>query len=217
MIDKCIGIVSYLPADEQVREVRKTRVLSLIKQCDEWFKLPIILITQNWPNDLYGLTTKYSKIIAYKYKNKLGLTKARVALVEKFLKSPYNRIIFMDDDMILNNQEEVNKYLSSLGSRDFYYIPTWLLNFCSITRNGLSKVNFDINTDAEKQTGFEDWLFVQTCIKKLPTEKINCSLGKGTRKDYLDDKFSTWNPSGINNKYKNKNSSITSAKIKAVR
>jgi len=52
----------------------------------------------------------------------LGITNARLTLVEKFKKSPYDRIIFMDDDMVLNSEFEVRKYLNSLGNKSFYYV-----------------------------------------------------------------------------------------------
>ena len=210
----CIGIISYLPDDPVSREVRKSRALSLIRQCDNWFRIPIIVIAQNWSSDML-ISTNNSNLIIYSYSNKLGITNARLTLVEKFKKSPYDRIIFMDDDMILNSEFEVRKYLNSLGNKSFYYVSGWLCNFCSISKDGLNVVNFDREVDAEKQTGFEDWLFFRTCLKKLSNEKIICNVGKGTRKDYLDDKYSTWNPNGINNK--NRNTKITSDKILKIR
>jgi len=214
MSTKCIGIISYLPDDPELREIRKSRLLSLLKQCDDWFKIPIIIVAQNWGQDI-DLKVNNSKLIVYRYKNRLGITGARLALVDKFLSSSYDRIIFMDDDMVLNNPEEVHKYLTLLGDKDFYYIPGWLCNFCSISRHGLSIVNFDPNTSAENLTGFEDWLFLQTCIKKLSNGKINCKLGRGVRRNYLDDKYSTWNPSGIYNS--SRNSSVTSLKIRKIK
>lgn len=46
MLTKCIGIVSYFPEKEPLRTNRKKAFNNLIKQLDEYFKLPIIIVAQ---------------------------------------------------------------------------------------------------------------------------------------------------------------------------
>lgn len=43
----CIGIISYLPPDQDIRSQRLEKLNKLITKCDEIFKLPIIIIAQN--------------------------------------------------------------------------------------------------------------------------------------------------------------------------
>lgn len=43
----CIGIVSYLPEDEQVRAVRVKRLNHLLDQCKRLYGLPVLIIAQN--------------------------------------------------------------------------------------------------------------------------------------------------------------------------
>ncbi|MBQ6628015.1 MAG: hypothetical protein IJH65_04285 [Methanobrevibacter sp.] len=43
----CVGIISYLPDDPEVRQKRLNKLNTLVTKCDELFKLPIIIIAQN--------------------------------------------------------------------------------------------------------------------------------------------------------------------------
>ena len=43
----CIGIISYLPDDQEIRKHRAEQLNKLLGQCDTMFKLPIIIIAQN--------------------------------------------------------------------------------------------------------------------------------------------------------------------------
>lgn len=47
MLTKCIGIISYFPDDNKVREERIKRFISLLSVLDQYFKLPIVIIAQN--------------------------------------------------------------------------------------------------------------------------------------------------------------------------
>ena len=49
---KCIGIISYLPDNEKVRETRVRRLNKLLHKLDEIFNLPIIIIAQNYQDFL---------------------------------------------------------------------------------------------------------------------------------------------------------------------
>ena len=44
---KCIGIISYFPDDNKVRQIRIGKLNELLKRCDELFGLPILIVAQN--------------------------------------------------------------------------------------------------------------------------------------------------------------------------
>ena len=52
-----IGIISYFPDEEKLRENRKMRCFDLLTKLNEHFKLPIIIVAQNWTQeDLHELS-----------------------------------------------------------------------------------------------------------------------------------------------------------------
>ena len=189
----CIGIVSYLPSLEPDRSIRRERALNLISQCDLYFKLPIILIIQNWGE--FNYKPKNSKIILYNYKNKLGVLGARITLREKFLKSNYSGIILLDDDLKLSSESAAKDYLSMIKDKEFYSISGWLMNYSYLSRDGFKKVWYDEKVNPEMNSGFEDWLLWEKCNKKLSNIKLNSNLPVGRRRDYLRDEYSTWSKS----------------------
>lgn len=120
----CIGIISYLPDEQNLRDKRLNRLINLLKQCDEFFKLPILLVAQNFKND-FNFMPINSKLYIYNYKNKLGITGARINLRKYFLMSSFDNIILLDDDMKLTNEDNAIKYLREIdGKYDFYYIKS---------------------------------------------------------------------------------------------
>jgi len=46
-MNKCIGIISYLP-DGEVGEKRFKLLLSLLIKIDTYFHLPVYILAQNW-------------------------------------------------------------------------------------------------------------------------------------------------------------------------
>ena len=46
-LSKVVGIISYLPDDEKIRQHRFDLVVNLVIKCQELFKLPIMIIAQN--------------------------------------------------------------------------------------------------------------------------------------------------------------------------
>ena len=120
----CIGIISYLPDEQNLRNERLNRLTNLLKQCDEFFKLPILLVAQNFKND-FNFMPINSKLYVYNYKNKLGITGARINLRKYFLLSSFDNIILLDDDMKLTSEDNARKYLREIdGKYDFYYIKS---------------------------------------------------------------------------------------------
>lgn len=205
----CIGIISYLPDEQNLRNQRLNRLINLLKQCDEFFKLPILLVAQNFKND-FNFMPINSKLYIYNYKNKLGITGARINLRKYFLLSSFDNIILLDDDMKLTNEDNAIKYLREIdGKYDFYYIKSWLLNFSCISKNGMKKITFEPEIEPEKGLGFEDWVFYEKCLKVLNKKVIVSYLPVGKRRDYLNDKYSTWITPELANSNKNASNSLT--------
>lgn len=214
----CIGIISYLPDDKEVRDVRYERVVNLFKEIDEKLNLPVILIAQNWKTeDLANLHNK--KVIFHSYEQKLGITNARNELRNKFLESEFSHIIMIDDDLKLGTKEECKKYLAEIEQYncEFYCVDKFLINYSCLSRQGFTKVGYDFSYNAEKGTGFEDWIFEQKCKKLLTYHIMQAKINCGVRQDYLNDKYSTWTPLDESLKNSNEiNSRIAIAKIKRV-
>ena len=211
----CLGIISYLPDDPGLRDIRISRLENLLIQCDNWFQLPIIIVAQNWKDDI-NLETKNSKIILYKYSDKLGITKARETLREKFISSEFDRMISIDDDMVLSSHENVRKYINAiLGPEDFFFVDKWILNFSCISKFGAKSIPFDTNVNPEEGTGFEDWLYFRKCKRYLRSKRLIIPVGKGVRADYLNDKYSTWDDLDVNKK--NINNSKTNDILKQLK
>lgn len=214
-MSKCIGVISYFPDD--IRVERRQRLRKLLKQLNKYFKLPIIIIAQNWTDEdlqvFNGL--KNQQIYIYTYK-KLGITKARMTLREKFLESDFDWLIMMDDDMrIKDDQKLVNQFLAQITDKEFYYTPTFLTNFCAISKEAFKKVNYDEEVEASNGNGFEDWIFVNRCTYNLNTEPFKAILPAGNRQAFLNDNLSTWDP--LDPELKKRNEDASRQKIANIR
>lgn len=191
MVNICIGIISYLPDDNNVRNVRSQRLTNLLSQLIDHFNLPILIIAQNWKDFKFD-----NNLIEIFTHEKLGITRARKELREIFLKSSYDYMIMLDDDMELSdNQSDYDNYLNTITAykKEYYYVKNFLNNFSVISKEGFKKVDYDINVDPEKGTGYEDWIFNEKCKKTLNNMNIKTSLPKFERSHFLGDKYSTWN------------------------
>lgn len=190
----CVGIISFFP--DNIRVERRQRLNALVNQLNKYFKLPIMIIAQNWvQEDIESLRKfKNQQISIYMYP-KLGITNARIILREYFLKSDYEYLIMFDDDMeLVDDEATVNAWLSQINDKDFYYTPTFLTNFCAISKEAFKKVNYDVEVEAIKGNGFEDWIFVERCLNKLNCEPFNVYLPARTRQGFLNDDLTTWDP-----------------------
>lgn len=115
MLRKCIGIISYFPNDLKVREERIKRFKNLLNFLNMNFKLPIVIIAQNWKD--FELPEYCNKIYLYKYKYGLGITGARITLREKLLKLDYDYYIFLDDDSdIKGTPSGINNYFKEIDN-----------------------------------------------------------------------------------------------------
>lgn len=203
----CIGITSYLPDDSDSRQVRIDRLKKLLKQLNNHFKLPIIIVAQNWKE----FKVEQGNIAVFNY-NKLGITGARIILRKHFLNSVYDYMIMLDDDMELSeDQSEYDNYISTIEStkKEYYYVKNYLNNFSCISRIGFDRVNYDLSVDPEQGTGYEDWVFNEKCKKLLDSMDMKTNLPAYDRSHFLDDQYSTWNKGNSSLTKSNEISSIS--------
>ena len=204
----CIGITSYMPDNVAVRKERINRLTNLINHCNDHFKLDILIIAQNWKDDV-NLYFERSAFIEY-HDNPLGITPARNALRDKFLKSDYDYMIMMDDDTVLSDdQKDYDDYLGVINSTgyEFYWLTNFYIRLCCISKKGFSKIQFDPKVNAEDGTGWEDVVFNKKCKKLLSSREITCGITPLKRSEYCDDTNSTWDC--FNKTLQSKNGSST--------
>ena len=194
-LNKCIGIISYFPDEPELRENRRSRCFKLLNQLNTYFRLPIILISQNWNKDDVSELLKFKNQEIYNYSyDKLGIAPARITLRKKFIDSDFDYLIMLDDDMVIQEDQELcNKWLEQIANKEFYYTDTFCTNFCAISKKGIKKVEYE-NLNPSNGEGFEDWVFAEKCKKVLTSEPFKIFLSSHTRKEYLNDDYSTWDP-----------------------
>ena len=193
---KVIGIISYLPDDEHIRELRFQKLNKLIVSCNQLLKLPIHIIIQNYKEEEISHLSEYKNVSLSKNYSRCGIVGARKKLREWFLTSAYDCLIMLDDDCELVGTARGGKiYLEELEQHRSGYgeFRGTQLKLFSVTRDLLQYVDFDENINPEKGDGFEDTLFVNTLKRKFPKrgfeyrgkELSELSLGVG-------DELSTW-------------------------
>lgn len=197
MLSKCIGIISYFPDELKSREERIYRFNRLINCLDTYFKLPIVIIAQNWKDFKMG---SYSNTIyIYKYKSGLGITTARRVLREKLLGFCYDYFIFLDDDSdikctekgVKNYLEEIDIHPDMVG-KFFYSWPRLL----AISKSMLQKMDYEFikNYDATRGEIWEDMAYIKTYSTLYPDKffkfsKLEISENSPVSKK---DVYSTW-------------------------
>lgn len=137
--------------------VRIGKLNELLKKCDELFNLPIIIVAQNW-NDDVEIPRINSKLIIYNYKNSLGITGARRELRRIFIESEYDYLIMLDDDIkLLGDRNSAINYLAQIDNHpgDFGTFMSLTLQLFAISKELYSKIDFP---DGEIVNGdyFED-------------------------------------------------------------
>lgn len=190
----CIGIISYLPDDNRLRNNRFGKLCNLLLRLDDLFKLPIIIIGQNWHDqELPHLSN--SELLIYLYKNKLGITGARKELRKKFLESDYDYMIMLDDDIkLVGSKNSADSYLNQIYAHPgmFGTFKSLTLQLFAISKEIFSLIDFP---DGDPVTGdyFEDmWLIM--ALKKLYPNKY-FSFKKGDLDpvgNAANDEYSTW-------------------------
>ena len=205
MLTKCIGIVSYFPEKEPLRTNRKKAFNNLIKQLDEYFKLPIIIVAQCWSPEDFNI--EYSKQIkVYSYNKPLGVTGANIILREKLLLEEYDYFIHLDDDIhFVGTQEGVNIYLSEIDAHPNMFGQFSKYQLCAISKDMLKIMNWDFIKNMESWRGeiWEDIAYMGTYKKVYADRFFNFSC-KGLKMDFgpsEKDPNTTWYNKYINQNY----------------
>jgi len=196
---KVIGIISYLPDNPEKREIRLALLKKLITDCNSLFiDLPIIIIAQNWPEDLYKDT---KNITIYRYKEPLTIVGARIKLREIFLESSYDYLIMLDDDCeISGTPEGVKNYLDFIDNNPDCWITKHgsLLKLFAISKTIMKQVEYDI-VRLEYLEGYEDTIFFnklllfhESAFRHFPYEAMVQDRSHSTA-----DENSTWYRPGV--------------------
>lgn len=176
-MNKCFGIISWLPDKEPARQQRKDRVNRLFKQLNSlWPEIDILIITQNWKN--FTPIEIKNKINKVDFEKGLGILKARKTLRKEFLKLDYDYLIMLDDDAIIKCEsqtaakdfmDEVNKHKDGFcfihhknyETKEETAIDTYAaaqLNLCAISKYILSKEDIP-SVDPQKGEAYEDRVY----------------------------------------------------------
>ena len=172
MNNKVIGIISYLPDDKKIRNIRMKKLLRLLHSCNDIFNLPIIIIAQNYNEDDLKQIKQINNISIYEFV-KLGIVGARNALRNIFLNSPYSYLIMLDDDCSISGTKEAGqKYLSQIDENPncYYEFNKSLLKLFAISKIMFNKIAFDEECNPELGQGFEDRLFYNSLLKLYPNQ-----------------------------------------------
>lgn len=194
-VNICIGIISYLPDKESTRKVRIKRLNNLLSILNTTFKLPIIIIAQNWKD----ADIKLDNVTLIKHYDKLGITLARETLRKVFCnETNYSHIICLDDDFELSNDPKlalIYKYVIKSYPDKFIEYENFLMNLASFPRDIFEQNEFDIDIDPEKGTGFEDWIYMSKLKNKYSDRyrKVkDYGLSIKKRSELVDDIYSSW-------------------------
>lgn len=172
-VKKVFGIISYFPDNDseyhiETRRERSRRFRELLFKLEElWPDVDIMVIAQNWQD--FELPEIKNRIRTFSY-GKLGILGARHELRKRFLDSPYDYLIMLDDDarITTDNPKEfmniIDQNPDGIGVLRKNNAP---LNMCAVSRNVYSQVEM-VDVDPEKGEGFEDDLFVALCFNKFP-------------------------------------------------
>jgi len=199
MLTKCIGIISYFPSNIVIRTERKNRFNRLINILNTYFKLPIVIIAQNWTNEDFLNINYCNKVYIYQYNNGLGITKARMILRDKLLKFDYDYFIFLDDDSDIKcTVDSANKYLLEIDTHPDMvgkYFNTWP-RLLAISKSMLTIMDYDYISNLEASRGeiWEDMAYIKTYERLYPNKffkfsKENISEVSPVSKK---DTYSTW-------------------------
>lgn len=173
MIKKVFGIISYFPDNDsdyhiETRRERSRRFRELLFKLEElWPDVDIMVIAQNWQD--FELPEIKNKIITFHY-DRLGILGARRELRKRFLASPYDYLIMLDDDARVDaeNPDEymsiIDQHPDGFGTLRKRGAP---LNLCAVSKFVYSQVDMP-DIDPENSEGFEDNIFVAMCFNKFP-------------------------------------------------
>lgn len=222
-LTKVIGIISYLPEDNKLREVRKQKLLNNLKSCLEIFNINIIIIAQNWDDDFckkcFDLCK--GKLTVERYEKGLGITQARLALRNMFLNTGFDYLIMFDDDEeLVGTREQGKKFLNIIDKHPgcygmFKYILC--LSGFSISKEIFSKVTYVTNLTPEDKTLFEDMFLINLCKYLFIEKEFNLDdCGIQIQHDGQSDLCSTWRKSVLSTEDCNRMNSNVAVTVRAV-
>ena len=166
-------------------------MVMLVTRCAQLFSLPVIIVAQNWKNEISSLPN--CKII--NYENKLGITGARKELRRIFLESEFDYLIMLDDDCDIQGQvADALLYLKQIDEHPNMYgvFKPRLLKLFAISKEMFQKLDY---WDGEAENGeiFEDMLLMLSLEKLYPEKKFEFKVpGLREISDSAWDKYSTW-------------------------
>ena len=193
-----IGVVSWLPPDEPRRSVRRARAIDTLRKCRAIFpSVPVLVIAQGWhPMELAGMPSG----ITFSLYPRLGILGARRELRERFLQSPFDCLIMLDDDCALSGTEaDGDAYLSELRSHPgcFGERAGTSLKLLSVCR----EVFIDYpDVDPEAGDGYEDRAFVGALRASFPERRFAYGSGPLANDDATSDPYTTWDRAPMRNR-----------------
>ncbi len=172
----CIGIISWLPSENEHRIQRIERFNKTLDELDNAFgdRVGYLIVSQNWRD--YKLPKKIKdKAEVFNY-DKLGILKARKTLRKHFLESDYDYLIMSDDDVMMkyNDSSVIDNYLKALNDnpQGFMFLQYgWSLNLCAISRWIYEREDM-VDVDPEKNEGYEDTTFPNLLHYKYPDKEF---------------------------------------------
>lgn len=171
-----IGICSYFPDEENLRGVRIARLNNLIKQCNDLFGLPIMIIAQNWKSIAIAEGMTKAPIYVYKYDKPLGITQARRELKTKFLESDFDYLVMLDDDSYLKGTKQgAQVYLYDLLTNPdkFGVFKPSLIKLFAISKEVFKLIEYPeggADDKDENKRYFED-MYLTKALQKVYPEK----------------------------------------------
>lgn len=190
---KVVGIISYLPDDPEIRSYRFKKLDQLLSKILFLFGLNIYIESQNWTDDEITKIISKSPTICVHYNEKpLGIVGARKALRTWFLKSEYDYLIMLDDDITVYGRDSYN-YLKQIDENPGCFIENQgsRLQLFAISKELFKEVDFpDIRP--ENGDGFEDRIFVETLEQKFPDKKRQFTADIFEDGEATKDRYSTW-------------------------
>lgn len=172
----CVGIISYFPNDINLKILRIQRLNQLIKQIDQIFNIPIMIIAQNWKGISLSEGTTRKPIIIHNYKEGLGINKARQTLREKFLESEFDYLIMLDDDGVLKGDALGGQtYLKAMAAHPdgFCEVRQSLLKLFAISKSCFELIQYPDGgaDDKDPQMRFFEDMFVCRSLKRIYPER----------------------------------------------
>ena len=120
-----IGIISYLPDDNELREVRYKAVFETIEFLHRVFSDEVInVVDQNWNA---SEREKFDYVRFYCIDNGISLPKARNLMLEEFYNSTDTWMVMSDDDVILYDYYGAEEFLQLLYQGEFNNYPMDLI------------------------------------------------------------------------------------------